>query len=84
MIDTMLARETKGNTVLRISLYSGPLCETRGVAPALAYVVTPGTNYTSKAYRTPDYAAYYRHVRGSLERSVSVILGVNLSVGIGL
>ena len=72
VIDTKLARETKGNTVLQISLYSDLLSETQGVQPASAYVVTPGTNYTPEAYRTADYAAYYRHVRGSLERSVSV------------
>jgi uncharacterized protein len=33
--------------------------------------VTPGTNYTPEGYRIADYAAYYRHVRASLERSVS-------------
>jgi uncharacterized protein len=72
VIDTKLARETKGNTVLQISLYSDLLSETQGAEPVSAFVVTPGTNYTPEAYRTADYAAYYRHVRGSLERSVSV------------
>lgn len=72
VIDTKLARETKSNSVLQISLYSDLLSEKQGVQPTSAYVVTPGTNYTPEAYRTADYAAYYRHVRGSLERSVSV------------
>jgi predicted RecB family nuclease len=72
VIDTKLARETKGNTVLQISLYSDLLSETQGVQPTSAYVVTPGTNFTPEAYRTADYAAYYRHVRGSLEHSVSI------------
>jgi predicted RecB family nuclease len=71
VIDAKLARETKGNTVLQISLYSDLLSETQGAAPVSAFVVTPGTNYTPEAYRTTDYAAYYRRVRGSLERSVS-------------
>jgi predicted RecB family nuclease len=71
VMDTKLARETKGNTVLQISLYSDLLSLTQGVEPAFAYVVTPGTNYAPEAYRTADYAAYYRHVRSSLERSVS-------------
>jgi len=71
VIDTKLARETKGNTVLQISLYSDLLSETQGTAPASAFVVTPGTNYTPETYRIADYAAYYRHVRASLERSVS-------------
>jgi len=71
VIDTKLARQTKGNTVLQISLYSDLLSETQGVEPVSAFVVTPGTNYTPEAYRIADYAAYYRHVRNSLERSVS-------------
>lgn len=71
VIDTKLARETKGNTVLQISLYSDLLSETQGVEPVSAFVVTPGTNYTPETYRIADYAAYYRHVRTSLERSVS-------------
>jgi predicted RecB family nuclease len=71
VIDTKLARETKGNTVLQISLYSDLLSETQGTEPVSAFVVTPGTNYVPETYRIADYAAYYRHVRSSLERSVS-------------
>jgi uncharacterized protein len=71
VIDTKLARETKGNTVLQISLYSDLLSQTQGAEPVSAFVITPGTNYTPETYRFADYAAYYRHVRSSLERSVS-------------
>jgi predicted RecB family nuclease len=71
VIDTKLARETKGNTILQMSLYSDLLSETQGASPVSAFVVTPGTNYSPEAYRIADYSAYYRHVRGSLERSVS-------------
>jgi hypothetical protein len=49
VIDTKLARETKGNTILQISLYSDLLFETQGAKPVSAYVVTPGTNYTPEA-----------------------------------
>ena len=69
--DTKLARETKGNTILQISLYSDLLSETQRAVPVSAYVVTPGTNYTPETYRIADYAAYYRHVRASLEGAVS-------------
>lgn len=69
--DTKLARETKGNTVLQISLYSDLLSKTQGADPVSSFVVTPGTNYAPETYRIADYAAYYRHVRGSLERAVS-------------
>lgn len=71
VIDTKLTRETKGNTVLQISLYSDLLSETQDAEPISAFVVTPGTNYIPETYRVADYSAYYRHVRSSLERSVS-------------
>jgi predicted RecB family nuclease len=69
--DTKLARETKGNTVLQISLYSDMLCTMQGVEPVSAHVVTPGTNFEPEIYRIADYSAYYRHVRASLERAVA-------------
>ncbi|WP_271611493.1 TM0106 family RecB-like putative nuclease [Bradyrhizobium sp. CCBAU 21360] len=71
--DTKLARETKGNTVLQISLYSDLLREMQGREPEAAFVVTPGTNYSPEHYRVSDYAAYYRHVRASLESAISGI-----------
>ncbi|KRR02118.1 TM0106 family RecB-like putative nuclease [Bradyrhizobium valentinum] len=69
--DTKLARETKGSTVLQISLYSDLVSFMQGSAPASAFVVTPGTQYQPEPYRIADYAAYYRHVRGSLERAIA-------------
>jgi uncharacterized protein len=69
--DTKLARETKGNTVLQISLYSDLVSSMQGSAPVSAFVVTPGTQYEPEPYRMADYAAYYRHVRGSLERAIA-------------
>ncbi|GAB9241370.1 TM0106 family RecB-like putative nuclease [Bradyrhizobium diazoefficiens] len=71
VIDTKLARQTKGSTILQISLYSDLLSEIQQAAPTSALVVTPGTNFTLETYRVADYAAYYRHVRRSLEEAVS-------------
>jgi predicted RecB family nuclease len=70
--DTKLARETKGNTVLQLCLYSDLLSEVQAAPTTWAHVVTPGTNYLPEAYRIADYAAYYRHVRKSLERAVDL------------
>jgi uncharacterized protein len=58
VIDTKLSRETKGNTILQISLYSDLLSDMQGEAPVFAHVVTPGTDYTPESYRIADYAAY--------------------------
>lgn len=75
--DTKLARETKGNTILQISLYSDMLSNMQGAAPVAAHVVTPGTNFEQEVYRVTDYAAYYRHVRDSLERAVAGPVGTS-------
>ena len=71
VIDTKLARATRGNTILQISLYSDLLSETQEAEPISAFVVTPGTNYVPETYRVADYSAYYRYVRNSLQRAVS-------------
>ncbi|SED72625.1 TM0106 family RecB-like putative nuclease [Bradyrhizobium erythrophlei] len=65
--DTKLARETKGNTVLQLSLYSDLLANMQQKVPETAHVVTPGTEYLPEAYRVADFAAFYRRVRRSLE-----------------
>lgn len=69
--DAKLARETKANTVLQICLYSDLVSEMQGAEVVWAHVVTPGTNYSPEAYRVAEYAAYYRHVRNSLERAAT-------------
>ena len=70
VIDTKLARETKGSTVLQVSLYSDLLGSLQERVPEFAYVVVPETGYEPQAFRIGDYAAYYRRVRRSLEQSV--------------
>lgn len=68
VIDTKLARETKGATVLQLSLYSDLLGVAQGRVPEHMYVVTPGTDFEPELYRTAEFAAYYRQVKKGLER----------------
>jgi uncharacterized protein len=70
VVDTKLARETKGNTILQLSLYSALLAVMQELTPEFAYVVAPGENFVPQPYRVADYAAYYRRVRSDLERAV--------------
>jgi predicted RecB family nuclease len=70
VIDTKLARETKGSTVLQLSLYSDLLGSLQERVPEFAYVVVPETGFEPQAFRIADYAAYYRRVRRGLEQSV--------------
>jgi predicted RecB family nuclease len=68
VIDTKLARATKGATVLQLSLYSELLAVAQGHVPEYMYVVTPGTGFEPEVYRTAEFAAYYRRVKKGLER----------------
>lgn len=68
VIDTKLARETKGATVLQLSLYSDLLAAVQGLVPEYMYVVTPGSTFEPESYRTQSYSAYYRRVKTGLEQ----------------
>src|SRR5437016_538649 len=67
VIDTKLARETKGATILQLSLYSDLLSAVQGRMPEHMYVVTPGTGFAPESYRTASFAAYYRQARKGFE-----------------
>ena len=69
-VDTKLAKETKGGTVLQLSLYSELLASAQKKLPEFSHVVTPETGFEPQSYRTTDYGAYYRRVRRSLEQSI--------------
>ncbi|WP_116808690.1 TM0106 family RecB-like putative nuclease [Steroidobacter cummioxidans] len=75
VVDTKLARETKGGTVLQLSLYSDLLAKVQGRVPERMHVVTPGRGFEPVSYRTAAYAAYYRQVRTALERSLAITDG---------
>ena len=68
--DTKLARETKGGTILQLSLYSDLVRTVQGVTPRHMSVVAPWTGFQPQVFRANDYAAYYRWVRQQLESSL--------------
>jgi predicted RecB family nuclease len=67
VIDTKLARETKGGTVLQLCLYADLVEAVQGKRPEFGYVVVPWSDYEPLPFRMDDYSAFYRHVRRSLE-----------------
>lgn len=62
VLDAKLARETRGETILQLCVYSEILAELQGLWPEYAYVLTPGI-LEPEAYRLPEYTAYYRLVK---------------------
>jgi len=71
IVDTKLAQETKGGTLLQLSLYADLLTAVQGTPPEMVYVVTPETGYEPQAFRTADFAAYYRWIRRRLEEAIA-------------
>jgi predicted RecB family nuclease len=71
VIDTKLARETKGGTILQLSLYADLLGAAQKKTPEFMHVVTPGSGFAPQSYRTAAFAAYYRHVRWRLLQSLT-------------
>ncbi|MCE2405727.1 MAG: TM0106 family RecB-like putative nuclease [Dehalococcoidia bacterium] len=71
VIDTKLARETRGGTVLQLALYSDLVSSVQGALPERMYVVAPWTEFEPQVYRTNDYVAYYRLVKVWLESALA-------------
>ena len=71
VIDTKLARETKGASILQLCLYADLVAKVQGVVPGYMYVVAPWSEFEPQWYRTTDFFAYYRLVKRSLEASVA-------------
>src|SRR5438132_703210 len=71
VIDTKLARETRGGTNLQLCLYSELVAQIQGVMPDCMHVVTPATEFRPEPFRFHDFAAYYRFVKTRLEKILS-------------
>ena len=69
--DAKLARETKGGTVLQLSLYSEIVGGIQGVIPERMHVIRPGTDYQPETYRVADYESYYRYAKEKLETAAA-------------
>lgn len=71
IIDTKLARETKGGTVLQLCLYADLLEHVQGTPPEYVYVVAPWSNFEPQQFRYADYAAFFRKAKGAIEEATS-------------
>jgi predicted RecB family nuclease len=71
VVDTKLARETKSGTILQLCLYSDLVAGVQGRLPELMSVIPPWSEFQPQVYRTGDFTAYYRLVKGRLEAAVA-------------
>src|SRR5688572_1358311 len=72
VVDTKLARETRGGTILQLCLYSELLQHIQGEMPDRMHVIAPGRNFQPETFRLADYLAYYRYVKSRLEKVIAV------------
>jgi predicted RecB family nuclease len=70
VVDTKLAKETRGGTILQLALYSELLQAVQSAAPQQFHVVTPDPVAPGQTYRVQEFAACFRFVRGRLEATV--------------
>ena len=73
VVDTKLARETRGGTILQLCLYSDLVRAVQGMLPERMHVVPPRPDFLPDTYRLHDYLAYYRAVKRRLEATVDRI-----------
>lgn len=73
--DCKLALETKGTTVLQLSLYSELVAEVQGHFPEWMYVITPTEQFEPEPYRFAEYAAYCRYIKARFEKLCDVAPG---------
>jgi uncharacterized protein len=69
--DTKLAQNTKASTVLQLCLYTDLLGKLQGLQPEKFYVVKPGIDFPTEAYRYAEFSAYYQLVKKKLEQTMA-------------
>jgi uncharacterized protein len=67
VVDTKLAKETRGGTVLQLALYSELLGVVQDAIPEMFHVVTPDPHAPVQTFRVQDFSAYFRFIRARLE-----------------
>ena len=75
VLDTKLARETRGATILQLCLYSELVAAVQGRLPERMYVVPPAEVLTAESYRVAAYLAYHRWVQRRLVEAVTAGAG---------
>ncbi|MGO4118722.1 TM0106 family RecB-like putative nuclease [Rhizobium ruizarguesonis] len=74
IVDTKLARETRGGTVLQLCLYSDLIGAVQGFEPENTYVVAPWSDYEPQRFRLADFGAYYRKAKAAAEHATSQVV----------
>ncbi|MDP9270136.1 MAG: TM0106 family RecB-like putative nuclease, partial [Chloroflexota bacterium] len=63
VVDTKLARRTKGSALLQMCVYSELVAQVQGRMPERIHVALGGSGHRIESHRLDDYFAYYRSVK---------------------
>jgi predicted RecB family nuclease len=74
-VETKLAKETRGATLIQLCLYAELLTAIQGSPPALLRVVVPEAAFTPESFRFAEFQAYFRLVRRNFEAELQKPLG---------
>jgi len=69
-VETKLAKETRGATLLQLCLYAELLAEQQGASPEVLRVVVPDQDFKPESYRFDEFRAYFRLVRRKFEAAL--------------
>src|SRR5438552_13887806 len=64
VVDTKLARRTKGGALLQMCVYSELVAGIQGRVPERMHVALGGSGHRIDSHRLDDYLAYFRSVKG--------------------
>jgi uncharacterized protein len=73
-VETKLAIETKGATLVQLCLYASLLAELQGEAPELLRVIVPGVDFAAQVFRFDELSAYFRLVQRMFEAEMEAPL----------
>ena len=65
VVDTKLARETRGGTILQLCLYSELVGQIQDVMPQRMHVVTPEREFQPETFRLDEFLAYLEMAEGN-------------------
>ncbi|NOU26849.1 MAG: TM0106 family RecB-like putative nuclease [Polyangiaceae bacterium] len=77
-VETKLAKETRGATLVQLCLYAELLAELQGAAPEVLRVVVPESGFRPEIYRFDEFRAYFRLVRRNFEADIQTPLAASV------
>ena len=81
-VETKLAKETRGATLIQLCLYADLLAELQEAPPTLLRVVVPDRNFEPECYRFDEFRAYFRLVRRNFEAEIAKPLSASVEAAV--